>query len=382
MQWTTKVIGVVCATAAFACGGGSSSETTDATESTASTTASVETESGPSSASTGAASDSAATSDPSADESTGEPPGPTWSTSLDVDVDVGTFLSVWGDGVAPVYVVGGQTQPDMLTVGAMFRYDGARWTQETLPPDTFTLNWVFGVDGFRVVVGDFGEILTRDGDEGAWTQQSCATTLPLWGVWGAAADDLWIVGGDGFNRDPILCHYDGADFAQVTLPEPSLETFALFKVWGTAADHVFAVGDNGYVVHYDGVEWTEQFSGTTSDLISLWGRGPDEILAVGGRSTGTVARWDGAGWMATPQGELPGLNGIFMDDDGVATVVGSLGTAARVAAGGSTLEVEPTGTQLSLHAVFGPPGDEYLYAVGGSLDMAPPYVGVVLTRPR
>ena len=57
------------------------------------------------------------------------------------------------------------------------------------------------------VVGDLGVILVRDGDAGEWTRHGCGTILPLWGVWGAAPDDLWAVGGDGFNRDPVACHF-------------------------------------------------------------------------------------------------------------------------------------------------------------------------------
>jgi hypothetical protein len=317
------------------------------------------------------------TDDTAVDTSGGETPP--WSTSLEVDETVGAFLSVWGDGAAPLYVVGGQTGADMLTIGAVYRFDGRAWTPETLPDGTFGLNWVFGVDGHRFAVGDFGELVHRDGDAGTWTEAGCATTLPLWGVWGASADDVWIVGGDGFDRDPFLCHYDGVAFTAQTLPEPSFETHALFKVWGTAADDVYAVGDAGWIVHYDGVEWSEQPSGTTSDLISLWGASPTEIVAVGGRATGVLARFDGTGWTTTVQSDLPGLNGVFVDADGTATVVGALGVAGRVAPGDTTVEVEPTGTQLALHAVFGEPEGD-LYGVGGSFDLAPPFVGIVVTR--
>ncbi len=383
-----RIVAVVarvgCAACVIACGDSASDDDGDSTSAgsdsgTATTTATT----APTTGDDVGTSAGTATSgvDDSSSGSSGGPPAASWTTSLEVDETVGVFLSVWGDGAAPLYVVGGQTQPDQLTVGAMYRYDGVAWASEMLPSSTFTLNWVFGVEDRRMAVGDFGEILMRDGDDGTWTELSCMTTLPLWGVWGAAADDLWIVGGDGFDRDPILCHFDGVDVTQAVLPEPTFETHALFKVWGTSADDVYAVGDNGWIVHYDGVEWTEQASGTTSDLISLWGTGPEEILAVGGRASGVIARFDGTGWTATDQPKLPGLNGIFMDDDGTATVVGALGLAGRVAAGGSVVEVEPTGTQLTLHAVFGPPDDE-LYAVGGSLDQAPPYVGIVLTRPR
>lgn len=316
------------------------------------------------------------------DDATADDTGPSspWATSLEVDESVGAFLSVWGPSEANLYAVGGQSgAPGEITVGAMYRYDGSEWTPEDLPPDTPTLNWIFGVENTRITVGDYGTILVRSGDSGEWVKHACMTILPLWGVWGAAPDDLWIVGGDGFQRDPVLCHFDGAMATPVAYPMPSVESFALFKVWGTSADHVFAVGDAGLVFHYDGAEWTEQPTGTSSDLISLWGRGPDEILAVGGRSSGVLTRWNGNAWTTTELPEVPGLNGIFMNDDGVATVVGVTGTAGRVAAGADVLELEDPGTLQALHAAYGAPGGP-VFAAGGSLDMAPPYTGIVLTR--
>lgn len=316
--------------------------------------------------------------DPTGDD-TG--PGSPWSTSLEVDEDVGAFLSVWGETVTDLWAVGGQssTRPGELTVGAMWHFDGSEWSAQALPEGTATLNWVFGVDDTLVTVGDFGTILVRSGPGEDFAPYSCATILPLWGVWGASADDLWIVGGDGFQRDPVLCHFDGVEVTAVPYPEPSIETFALFKIWGTSADHVFAVGDAGFILHYDGMAWTEQPSGTSSDLISLWGRGPDEILAVGGRASGVLARWDGEAWTATDLPDVFGLNGVYMSERGVATVVGVTGAAGRVAAGQHALDVEDPGTLLTLHAAYAPP-DGPVFAVGGSLEQAPPFVGVILTR--
>jgi hypothetical protein len=318
-------------------------------------------------------------SDAASDDTAGS--GSPWSTSLEVGEDVGAFLSVWGESVSEVWAVGGQSssRPGELTVGTMWRWDGAAWSEEALPEGTPTLNWIYGVDGTLATVGDFGTIMIRAEGDDAWTDYSCATILPLWGVWGAAADDLWIVGGDGFQREPVLCHFDGVEVTAVEYPEPSIETFALFKIWGTSADHVFAVGDAGYILHYDGEAWTEQDSGTTSDLISLWGRGPDEILAVGGRASGVLTRWDGAAWTATDLPDVYGLNGVFMNDAGVATVVGVTGVAGRVAAGESELQLEDPGTLLTLHAAYAP-ADGPVFAVGGSLEQAPPFQGVILQR--
>lgn len=322
--------------------------------------------------------------DPTEDSASGGPEAQ-WTPSHQVGEKTGRFLSVWGPSADNVYAVGGQVASDGSgDVGAMARFDGSQWTAAALPADTPTLNWVYGVASRRVVVGMQGTVLWRDGDLGEWTAGSCATALTLWGVWGAEADDLWAVGGDGFNKDPLLCHFDGTQWAQVELPEPSVDTHALFKIWGTSADNVFAVGDRGWIVHYDGTTWVEQASGLTSDLISLWGRAPDDILAVGGRSNAAFARWDGSSWTASTLEDVGGLNGVWMDASGDAVVVGGFGVVGRVAAATMVLEPQDAGTLLGLHAVFGL-GDTVLdgplFAAGGSIDMPPPFVGVVLRWP-
>lgn len=314
------------------------------------------------------------------DASTGAPASG-WETSMELGTDVGALFSVWASAPDLVYAVAGQPQGGGLSRGAVLRWDGAQWSPEPLPDDVPGLNWVFGVGTRRVIVGDLGAILVRDGDEGEWTREGCGTILPLWGTWGAAEDDLWAVGGDGFNRDPVACHFDGIAWTLWELPEPSVESHALYKIWGTATDDVWAVGDAGLLVHWGGADegWVEAPSGTDSDLISLWGTGPDEILAVGGRTTGVLSRWDGVQWTTEEVPELAGLNGIWMAPDGMATVVGPQGGAGTVAPGALAVDVEDPGTGLALHGVFGLPGVER-WAVGGSLDMAPPYVGIVLHR--
>lgn len=320
-------------------------------------------------------------------------PAPAWDRSLEVGDEVGAFFSVWGPTPDLVYAVAGQPLRGGQSRGALQRWDGTQWQARPLPDDVPALNWVFGVGSRRFLVGDLGVILVRDGDEGEWTRYGCGTILPLWGVWAAAPDDAWAVGGDGFNRDPVACHFDGDAWTLVELPEPSMESHALYKVWGTAADDVWAVGDEGLLMRYGGAAagWVEVPSGTEFDLISIWGTGPDEILAVGGRTTGVLSRFDGAQWTAAEIPALPGLNGVWMAPDGTALVVGPQGGVGVVASGALSVEVQDGGTSLALHGVFGlspspePPLEPSLdeaeqWAVGGSLDMAPPYVGVILHR--
>lgn len=318
--------------------------------------------------------------DDAASDSTGAPMSG-WQPSAEAGQDVGAFFSVWGPAPSLVYAVAGQPLGGGLSRGALWRWDGAQWGAEPLAEELPALNWVFGVGSLRVMVGDLGVIATRDGDEGEWSRTGCGTILPLWGVWGAAADDVWAVGGDGFLRDPVACHFDGRAWALWELPTPSMESHALYKIWGTATDDVWAVGDAGLIMHWGGPAegWTELPSGTEFDLISLWGSGPDEILAVGGRTSAVLSRWDGAQWTAAEAPALPGLNGVWMAPDGTATVVGPMGGAGTVAAGALAVDVEASGTGLALHGVFGFAGIER-WAVGGSLDMAPPHVGVILHR--
>lgn len=302
-----------------------------------------------------------------------------WMTSLELDDTVGALYSVWGPSPDNLYAVASQPLDGGLSAGAVYRWDGTDWSAEDLEEGTPGLNWVFGRDDTRFAVGELGAILVRDGDSGAWNSHTCGTILPLWGVWGAAPDDAWAVGGDGFNRDPIACHFDGETWTLTEFSELSFESHALYKVWGTAADNVWAVGDEGLILHYTGAKtgWTEVPSGANGDLISIWGTGPTEILAVGGRSGGILSRYDGTSWQTETAPEFAGLNGVWMAADGTSTIVGPQGGIGVVEPGQLAPVAEDSGTFLALHGVFGFDGGAR-WSVGGSLDMPPPHVGVAL----
>lgn len=306
----------------------------------------------------------------------GPEPEPEWETSLDLDADVGALLSIWGSTPSQVYAVGGN--PD---AGVIYRFDGAEWAPESLPPETPLLNWIDGQSGDVWVVGNEGVALRQTAD--GWERLDTGLDVPLWGVWGAKPDDLWAVGGDaGATGDPpptpVIAHFDGAAWSEVPMPALDRPSRALFKVWGTSSDHVFAIGQGGIILYYDGVAWTQVPSGTTKDLISLWGTSPDEIVAVGGRSNGVIARWDGAEWTTSVIGESPGLNGIWLSPAGEAWVCGVLGVTGMVSAGADTFTPE-TVTAYTLHASFGF-DDGPNFAVGGTLDRSPPWQGVVMSR--
>jgi hypothetical protein len=233
------------------------------------------------------------------------------------------------------------------------------------------LNWVYGFsDADIFVVGNEGTVLHYDGD--TWELQPTPTSEALWGVWGAAPDDMWAVGGAGRATSvATLLHYDGVSWEVAPTPtfaRPGVT--ALYKVWGTAADNIYAVGRVGVILHYDGDAWVEESSGTGDDLIALYGSSADEIVAVGGRSNGRVVIWDGSTWRSESLAPLPGLNGVFMRTPGVAHLVGVEGTIARLDLVEGVFREEVPATRLDFHAIFGD-ASGVLTAVGGNFSEAP-----------
>ncbi|MFV8753617.1 hypothetical protein ACNOYE_23940 [Nannocystaceae bacterium ST9] len=326
-------------------------------------------------ASDSASSDTSESASDSDSETSGDEGG--WERVWQADESQGALMSVWGSSPDEVYVVGGQPDPQQ---GTVLRFDGSQWMPEQLPVDTPMLHWVYGVDDRVWAVGRLGAILVREGE--VWTAEASPSDRILWGIWGASADELWAVGGDGVSDAPVLLRREGASesWTQVDLPALSVDTHGLFKIWGSAADDVWIVGDVGASLHWDGSEWTDHSTSDNIDLISLWGTPSEGIVAVGGRASGRIVRLGGASWSGETL-ESPGLNGVWVDPSGPITVVGNMGTIFSLAPGGFEVTPEDSGTALVLHATFGFAGGPR-YAVGGSLLAPPPYTGVVLASPE
>lgn len=297
---------------------------------------------------------------------------PSWTTAIE-GYEGGAFLSVWGSSPESVYAVGGQPEDGMV-----LHFSDGTWSPVDTPEGEL-LNWVFGVDDEVWIVGRGGRVL-RDSGAGFETVP-ILTNQDLWGIWGTAADDLWTVGGDADDvvNQGVVFHWDGTEWKEVFPPILDRNVPAFFKVWGTAADNVYVVGAAGLLLHWDGSEFTQEFTGTTDDLVSLWGCDADNIVISGGRSNGRLVRWAGGTWTASDRLLVPGLNGTWMNDDCVTTSVGIRGTALEVPAAGFEFGRESSGTTNDFHAVFGVDGGPQI-AVGGTLGSSPPWTGVIAVR--
>lgn len=303
----------------------------------------------------------------------------TWEVTQEVDASSGALLSVWGATPDDVRAVGGQIDAvGDAGIGAVLKRTDGAWESETLPDDTPVLNWIHGASGVVWSVGNAGAAIRLDA--GAWVRDDTPVDVPLWGVWVLSADEAWAVGGDPFDTSGsgVLVHYVSGAWEEMPLPTLDRPAPAIFKVWGTSASNVHAVGDNGVILHYDGSAWTQSASGTTEDLISLWGTGPDEIVAVGGRSNGVLARFDGTAWISATVPMTPALNGVWMDQSGTAILAGERGTVLSVGKGAMEADIVDTPARLDvLHAAFGFDGAQR-FSVGGTLQNPPPYTGVIL----
>lgn len=300
-----------------------------------------------------------------------------WTVVREVGPDLGMVMSVWGPTASDVRVVGGQLLEEGST-GFVLRRQDADWMSEPLPADTPMLHWVGPAGDDVWVVGREGAALRREDD--AWVSHPSSTEVDLWGVWGAAEDDVWAVGGGGAADPPTLLHFDGEAWSMAEVPgDMPRSSNALFKVWGADADHVFVVGEGGVALDGRGPDWNPTYAESIAPFIAVRGRNVTDVVAVGGRSNARIARFDGEGWQDTTLID-PGLNGVWVDASGVATLVGRLGGIYELPAG----SLEPTAVSSPtldlLHAVHGFE-DGSRIAVGGTFDGAPPWSGVILEHP-
>ncbi len=275
-------------------------------------------------------------------------------------------LGVWADPAGRAWFAGGEPGP----WGRLLAYTDGDVVRRAEAPPGPGLWWVFGVDAERVwACGEEGRVLAGRGGRFVEEATGLGDDAVLWGLWGSGADDLWAVGGGRAADAPrgLLLRSSG-DGRWSRVEDPSLPTDAnLFKVWGSAADDVHIVGERGVALHWDGRALRRVDVPAPDLLFTVHGRRGGPVLAVGGAASGVAYAWREGAWRAEILPErTPGLNGVFVREDGTAVVSGASGALLRRDARGtwSTLDPDRLAGRDTLHAVF---DEGTLWAVGGDL---------------
>lgn len=296
-----------------------------------------------------------------------------WAEAFDTS-GAGSLSGVWGTGPDDVWVVGGSDAG-----GEIHHFDGATWSEAALPAGVSLLAWAWGFGPDDVyAVGLDGSVVHYDGS--AWSTLDSGTTDDLWGVFGFAPDDLWIVGGTPDQGEPVALHYDGATFTPrpVDPGQNSRAATALFKVWGIDGD-IYAVGQRGLILEWDSGAWVERFAGPEADqdFVSLWGTSADHIVAVGGRSSTRIATFDGASWTTSAESGYGGLNAVYMTSPDVAHIGGVYGFVGTFDPASGAIAQETSLGSDDVHAMWSD-GAGRTYAVGGTF--RDPHRGFVSVR--
>lgn len=90
-------------------------------------------------------------------------------------------------------------------------------------------------------------------------------------VWGASANQLWVVGNQG------VWSYTPATLWRKESPPGSFEA-----VHGISSNAVWIVGNNGATWFWDGSTWRDQSAGINSHLQAVVGRSPADAFSAGG----------------------------------------------------------------------------------------------------
>jgi hypothetical protein len=172
-----------------------------------------------------------------------------------------------------------------------------------------------------------------------------------------AADDIWAVGGTS-------CHYDGAAWTEVDIPQVAGSAITLLGVEAIASNQIFAVGHivscpdeycvfASYAIRWDGTQWKRTLAPGTS-LGGVEALAADDVWAVGTDSFGAlILHWGGSGWTAVPS-PVPGDGGQLHAIDAL--------SSADLWAVGSQLNEEFNPRNLVLRA----PSDTQGNVVGGT----------------
>lgn len=138
-------------------------------------------------------------------------------------------------------------------------------------------------------------------------------------------------------------------------------TQQLLSVWGTSGSDVFAVGYGGTILHSNGTAWSAMTSGTSSYFVGVAGTSSSDVWAVGG----AVLHYNGSAW-STAGGSFPLLYAAWAASPSDVFAVGANGAIWHY--NGTIWSAMTSGTTQSLMAVWGSSSvDVFAAGYGGAI---------------
>jgi hypothetical protein len=302
-------------------------------------------------------------------EETGLEDSHAWSLAADNFTD-GVLLSIFPLNEEEVWMVGGGLQREGPGVLVRYRPMDNTLCQEVLQDDK-SLWWIHGADDSdsTYAVGEFGTVLHHRPSTG-WVDESVDTNMTFYGVW-SSSDAVWAVGGrvgGSATGQGVIWKKDDQGWSPFAEGLPG----TLFKTWQghfIGNQVAYRLDEKGELESIDPGEYK---------LLTLRGRSPSDLWAVGGAQAASVLRFDGESWrqIQTSGLGLP-LMGVWTAPDEAVWVSGLNGIQGFSEDNGeSWITPDYPVTSKAFHAVA-KIGEEVLFVGGNMMSTSGSYHGTI-----
>ncbi len=87
---------------------------------------------------------------------------------------------------------------------------------------------------------------------------------PIQSVFAFSQNDIWFCGNG-------VIHWDGNNFIPIPIPTNVWGPYQMNKLWGSNSNDIYIAGNSGSLAHYQNGSWTKIESGTTTNILDIWG---------------------------------------------------------------------------------------------------------------
>jgi hypothetical protein len=235
----------------------------------------------------------------------------TWSAAQSITATPPTFTGVWGSDASNLWA--------SASNGVWSSTGNGTWNRD--PNELNPTSAIWGADATHIWAVA-GYIFSRNAGTGGWNTDCCASGVaPFFGLWGAAANDVYAVGQSGTSM--LVYHNNGSGWTAQTNFVGISGLYQLLGIWGSSSSNIYIVGEQQTILHSTGNgTWTLVSAQNGPAYNAVWGSGPNDVYAVGL----SYAHYDGTAWTNPPVFSAQQLFGIWGTAANNIYAVGANGT--------------------------------------------------------